>query len=270
VNLRGTLLVVALLAAGALAGCRAKARVDVGDAGAEEREVVVFAASSLQDAFGGISTAFRAAHPGVEVRLNFAGSQQLKTQIEHGARFDVLASADTPSALALARANHLGPLVTFAENEPVVAVAPAAAAVVRTLADLPEADRLVIGTPEVPIGRYTLELLDRASSELGEDFRARVEAKVASRELNVRQVLSKVLLGEAQAGVVYRSDTVAARGRVHVIEIPRHLNVVARYPIAVAARATHPRLARAFLDFVSSPAGHEALGTWGFRVPEGR
>ena len=87
----------------------------------------------------------------------------------------------------------------FAETEPVVVVAPAAAGLVRKLADLQNVERLVVGTREVPIGRYTLELFDRASAELGEDFHRRVEAKIVSRELNARQVLSKVLLGEAQA-----------------------------------------------------------------------
>jgi len=259
------LLALAALSAGGLAGC--PSRSSSGDSGVEERELVVFAASSLQDAFGRIAASFRSVHPGVQVKLAFAGSQQLRTQIEHGASFDVLASADSASALPLVRANHLGALATFAENEPVIVVAPAAASVVRGLADLPKVERLVVGVPEVPIGRYGLEILDRAASELGEDFRRRVEARVASRELNVRQVLSKVLLGEAQAGIVYRSDAATAKGRVRIVEIPVHLNVAARYPIAVAARARHPRLARGFVDFVRSPAGRGALVAAGFRVP---
>jgi molybdate transport system substrate-binding protein len=237
-----------------------------GDA-ASEQALVVFAASSLQDVFTALAALFRAAHPGVEVNLSFAGTHQLRTQIEQGATFDVLAAADDVNALALVRSNHLGKLETFAENEPVIVVAPAAAGLVRKLADLPNVDRLVVGTPEVPIGRYTLDVLDRATAELGEDFRRRVEAKVVSRELNVRQVLSKVLLGEAQAGVVYRSDALVAKGRVVVIEIPAPHQVVAHYPIAVAARAPHPHLARAWVEFVRSPPGRSALVQAGFRVP---
>ncbi len=262
---RGFLIALAALSGGVLAGCPSPS--SSGDSSDEEQELVVFAASSLQEAFGRIAASFRIEHPGVDVKLAFAGSQQFRTQIEHGASFDVFASADSVNAVPLVRANYLGALATFAENEPVIVVAPAAASAVRSLADLPEVERLVVGTPEVPIGRYSLEIFDRASSELGEGFRRRVEARVVSRELNVRQVLSKVLLGEAQAGIVYRSDALAAKGPVHVVEIPANLNVVARYPIAVAARAPHPRLARAFVDFVRSPSGRAVLVASGFRVP---
>jgi molybdate transport system substrate-binding protein len=262
------------LAALAVAACFGCAREDahtdssVGDAGTAEREVVVFAASSLQDAFTRLEASFRTAHPGVEVKLSFAGTQQLRTQVEHGASFDVFAAADSLQALALARANHLAPLTTFAENEPVVVVAPDAASRIERFGDLPKIERLVVGAPEVPIGRYTLEVLERASTDLGEDFRRQVEARIVSRELNVRQVLAKVMLGEAQAGVVYRSDALSAKTPVRVLEIPREYNVVARYPIAVAVRATHPRLARAWVDHVTSPAGRAVLTAAGFRVPE--
>jgi molybdate transport system substrate-binding protein len=255
-----------LLALGASAAC-GRSETGSGDA-AKERELVVLAASSLEGAFSALAASFRASHPGVEVKLSFAGTQQLCTQIEHGASFDVLAAADSVRALALVRSNHLGPLWTFAVNEPVIVVAPAAAGGVRSLGELPNVERLVVGTPEVPIGRYTLEVLDRAAAELGEDFRRRVEARIVSRELNVRQVLSKVLLGEAQAGIVYRSDALAAQGRVLVLEIPRPLNAVAHYPIAVAARAPHPHLARAWVELVSSPLGRAALAAAGFGAPE--
>jgi molybdate transport system substrate-binding protein len=257
----------ALLALALPAACNRSGSEKSGEAA--ERKLVVFAASSLQDVFTTLTASFRAEHDGVEVQLNFAGTQQLRTQIEHGASFDVLAAADSVHAQSLVRTKHLGPLSTLAENEPVIVVAPSASARVRRLADLPEVDRLVIGSPEVPIGRYTLEVLDRAARELGHDFRRRVEAKVVSRELNVRQVLSKVLLGEAQAGVVYRSDALAAKGRVRLVEIPRTLNVIARYPIGAALKAPHPGLARAWIDFMRSPEARAALTAAGFRPPAG-
>jgi molybdate transport system substrate-binding protein len=234
----------------------------------EERELIVLAAASLEEAFTSLAESFRALHPGVEVKLSFAGSRKLLTQIEHGATFDVLASADTASALPLVRDQHLGALSTFAENEPVIVVAPSAAELVLGVADLPRIERLVIGSAELPIGRYTAEVLDRASRELGADFRSRVEAKVVSRELNVRQVLSKVVLGEAQAGIVYRTDALAAKDRVRMVPIPKEFNVIARYPIAVASRAPHPALARAWVDFVRSPDGQAVLSKAGFRSPE--
>lgn len=119
--------------------------------------------------------------------------------------------------------------------------------------------RLVIGTPEVPIGTYTLQILQKAKSELGPDFPARVQARVVSRELNVRQVLTKVMLGEADAGIVYRTDARSAGDKVRTVEIPVELNVLAEYPIATVTRAPHPELARAWVALVTGPAGQTAL-----------
>jgi molybdate transport system substrate-binding protein len=266
VNRRALVGALLSLALGSAAACR-RSKTASGDA-ARERELVVFAASSLEGAFTSLASSFRAAHPGVEVKLSVAGTQQLRVQIEHGATFDVFAAADSINALALVRSRHLGQLWTFAQNELVIVVSPAAAGVVRRLGDLPKVERLVVGAPEVPIGRYTLEVLDRATAELGEEFRRRVEARIVSRELNVRQVLSRVVLGEAQAGIVYRSDAVLAKGRVLVVEIPKPPNAVAHYPIAVAARAPHPHLARAWVDLARSPSGRSVLTAAGFGVPE--
>ena len=132
------------------------------------------------------------------------------------------------------------------------------------LADLPRAERIVVGAPEVPIGSYTLQILRRAAGKLGADFPMRVEAKIVSRESNVRQVLAKVQLGEADAAIVYLSDALAARGKVAVVEIPPELNVMAEYPIAALKAAPHPDLARRFIELVRSPAGLSDLHEAGF------
>jgi len=234
---------------------------------AREQRLIVFAAASLREAFTAMVDGFERAHPGVEVSFNFAGTQALRTQLEQGAAVDVFASADPQHMQALVRASRASAPVVFARNEPVIVVATEAAASVRALSDLPSAARIVIGAPEVPIGRYTLQILDRAAPALGSDFRARVEAKVASRELNVRQVLAKVALGEAQAGVVYRTDALASRERVGVVTIPPDLNVLAEYLIAVVNGAPHRELARAWVDFVVSAEGQRVLGSAGFLAP---
>src|SRR4029079_6784843 len=147
----------------------------------------------------------------------------------------------------------------FTCNEPVAVVRAALSSTLKTFADLPRAERIVIGVPEVPIGAYTLQILQKAAAKLGADFPARVQAKVASHELNVRQVLAKVTLGGADAGIVYRSDAKAAAGKVAVVGIPPELNVVAEYPIAALKAAPHPDLARRFIELVKSPAGAAAL-----------
>ena len=124
--------------------------------------------------------------------------------------------------------------------------------------------RLVIGVPEVPIGAYTLQILDRARTQFGQDFPARVQARVASRELNVRQVLTKVMLGEADAGIVYRTDARSGGDKVRIVEIPAQFNVVAEYPIAAVARAPRPELARAWIALLTGPTGRSALVEAGF------
>jgi molybdate transport system substrate-binding protein len=215
----------------------------------QHRELVVFEAASLKDAFGRLARRFEAENPGVTVVANPAGSQELRAQLEHGAAADVVATEHLVAAPAI-----------FTCNEPVVIVRAAVASAVRTFADLPRAERIVVGTPEVPIGGYTREILRRA----GADFAARVEARVVSRELNVRQVLAKVTLGEADAGVVYRTDARLGRDAVRVVEIPAPLNVVAEYPIAALAAAPHAELAQKFVTLVTSPAGGEALREAGF------
>lgn len=226
----------------------------------QHRELVVFEAASLKDAFGRLARRFEAENPGVTVVANPAGSQELRAQLEHGAAADVVATADRKTMDALAAQHLVAAPAIFTCNEPVVIVRAAVASAVRTFADLPRAERIVVGTPEVPIGGYTREILRRA----GADFAARVEARVVSRELNVRQVLAKVTLGEADAGVVYRTDARLGRDAVRVVEIPAPLNVVAEYPIAALAAAPHTELAQKFVTLVTSPAGGEALREAGF------
>ena len=228
-------------------------------------QLTVFAASSLRDAFQDLGRSFEQQHPGTSLSFNFAGSQELRTQVEHGARADVLASADPRTLRALADAGLALQPQVFARNEPVIVVPAGNPAGIHSLADLPRARRLVIGAPEVPIGEYTVRILEAASRRYGPAFGAAVEARVASRELNVRQVLAKVALGEADAAIVYRTDALASRGAAEVISIPPQLNVVAEYPIAVLRGAPRPGLARAFVELVLSPAGQAVLARHGFQ-----
>jgi molybdate transport system substrate-binding protein len=119
-----------------------------------------------------------------------------------------------------------------------------------------------------------VQIWEKAAAKLGADFAARLQAKVVSRELNVRQVLAKVVLGEADAGIVYRSDAIAAKGKgketISVVEIPSDLNVTAAYPIAALKASPRPTLARAFIDLVRSPAGATVLREAGFVPCPGR
>ncbi len=226
-------------------------------------ELVVFEAASLKDAFARLAAAFEAAHPPVRVVLNSAGSQELRAQIQQGAAADLFASADRGQMDPLAAAGVIETPVLFACNRPVL-VTRAGLDGVASLRDLPGVARIVLGAPDVPIGRYAEMVLQRAAALYGADFPSRVRARVVSRELNVRQVLAKVVLGEADAAIVYATDVAAAHGQARVIELPPAATVLAEYPIARVRAGREPALARAFLDLLRGPAGAAALAEAGF------
>src|SRR5580698_1108392 len=253
---------IALLLCGGL-GASVAAKAPAGD-------LVVFEAASLKDVFATLAAWFEKDHPGAHVVTNAAGSQELRAQIEHGAAADLFASADERHMQALVSAGlAVGPAL-FACNEPVIAVRSGLGATIKTFADLPRAERIVVGAPEVPIGAYTAQIWRKAAAKYGAALAAQIEAKVVSRELNVRQVLAKIVLGEADAGVVYRSDALAAKGKVVTVEIPPEINVTAAYPIATLKGAPNPELARAFIALVRSPSGVAVLREAGFVPCPGR
>jgi molybdate transport system substrate-binding protein len=229
---------------------------------AGQRELTVFAAASLREVFEDFGKTLET-KSGVKVHLNLAGSQELRTQIENGARADVFASADQKHMAALVQAKLVAEPRVFARNMPVVVVPKGNPAKVGSFEQLTRAKKIVIGVPEVPIGTYTVQILDKA----GAAFKEKVLANVASRELNVRQVLAKVVLGEADAGIVYKTDAIAGKDKVEIIEIPAQVNVVAEYPIAVLARAPQAAAAKAFVDLLLSDEGQKRLAAAGFVAP---
>jgi molybdate transport system substrate-binding protein len=233
-------------------------------------ELTVFAAASLTDAFREIGTIIEQANPGTKVRFNFAGSPTLRTQLAQGARADVYASADEPTMQAARRDGSLGgePRV-FAQNL-LVMIVPTQSPAIATLQELAKPDlKVVLAHREVPVGNYARQSLAKMSRDaaFGGDFAERVIANVVSEEVNVKQVVTKVQLGEADAGIVYATDvTTAARGALRAIDIPTQFNVIARYPIAVVKGARHAAGAQAFIDYVLSPAGQAVLTRHGFSM----
>jgi molybdate transport system substrate-binding protein len=226
--------------------------------------LTVFAAASLTEAFTLLGTVLDQRYPGLRTTFNFAGSQQLASQIEQGARADVFASADQ-RWMDYVRERHLimGTATEFVRNRLVVIVPRANPAGIARLQDLANPGiKVVLAADAVPVGRYSREALERLSRAPGfqPDFAQRVLRNVVSQEENVRGVVAKVHLGEADAGIVYRSDvTPATAGRVHVIDIPDRYNVIARYPIALVRGGANPDAAGAFISFVLSPLGQRVL-----------
>jgi len=235
-----------------------------------ETTLTVFAAASLTDAFGEVAAAFSAANPGVTVAFNFAGSNQLATQIGAGAPADVFASANQAQmdvAVETGRIDAGAPQV-FVTNRLVVVVPADNPASITDLTDLATPGVvLILAAEEVPAGRYALEIMDRASDAVGvgSTFRDDVLANVVSYEENVRSVLNKVVLGEADAGIVYTSDAISKPG-VTAIEIPDELNVLAEYPIAVLNDSAYAEDAAAFVAYVLGPEGQATLANYGFGV----
>lgn len=231
------------------------------------RVLQVFAAASLTDAFRQLGAEFEASHPGVKVVFNFAGSQQLLQQLAQGAWADVLATADSSQMQAAVREGAVtsGASQVFARNRLMVVTPPENPAGVRGLSDLARPGlKLVLADKRVPAGAYTLTMLERAAAdrEFGPAFTSAVLSNVVSHEQNVRAVLAKVALGEADAGVVYVTD--ARAQKVGAVAIPDRLNPVAVYPMAVVARPKNPELARQFVTFALSPRGQKVLTRNGF------
>ncbi len=230
--------------------------------------LTVFAAASLTDSFKEIGQAFEAAHPGVKVTFSFAGSQQLRAQMEQGAKADVFASADTKNMDPLKTENLLsGDYQVFAHNLLTVIIPKANSAGLATLQDLTKpGTRIILADASVPAGSYTLQILDKLSADpvYGSGFKTKVLANVVSKETDVKAVVSKVSLGEADAGVVYTTDARAAGDKLSAIGIPDQFNVIATYPIAVLKGSANPSLAQQFVDFVLSSDGQDILSKNGF------
>lgn len=236
----------------------------------EARTLTVFAAASLTDTFTEIGKGFESVNPGVTITFNFAGSQALRTQIEEGAPVDVFASASGKEMDALVTGKFVadGTSQVFLNNKLVVILPADNPAGLEKLEDLANSGiKLVLAAEEVPVGNYARQALDLMSGSFGTDFKDKVVANVVSNEDNVKQVVAKVQLGEADAGIVYTSDAVAAP-ELKTIEIPTELNVIAEYPIARLTNSANADLAEAFIAYVLSADGQSVLQKWGFAPAE--
>ena len=230
------------------------------------RSLTIFAATSLTDAQEELADAFEAEHPGLQVRTNYASSSTLATQIGEGALADVFASANALQMSRIGEAGLLrGEARIFASNRVALIVPAANAARVQSLDDLAQPDlRLVLALPGTPIRAYTDYLLQAAAAERDERYLADTLANLKSEEANVRLVLTKVLLGEADAAFVYHSDiTPDIADQILVITTPERYQSEIAYPIAVLSHSRQPSLAAAYVDFVLSRAGQAILERWG-------
>lgn len=248
-----------------LAGC---ANTAPSAPSAPSQKLTIFAAASLTDALDEIGDKFKQQQPGVTLDFNYAGSQQLRTQLEQGAVADVFASANMKE---MDNAIEAGLVVSgtpqiFVRNRLAVIVPQDNPGSVKDLRDLSKPGlKIVLAAPSVPVGGYALTALAKMNADFGPTFSQAVLSNVVSQEDNVKQVVAKIQLGEADAGIVYSSDvTPGAAAKVIKLEIPDKYNVLATYPIAVLQAAPHADLGGRFVDYVLSPEGQAILAKWGF------
>ncbi len=239
---------VLIVAAGVVAAC--------GGDTSQSSGTTVFAAASLTEAFTELGDAFTAEQPDADLTFVFASSSDLARQVVEGAPVDVFASADPANMANVtdAGAASAEPMV-FATNRAAIIVAPGNPLQISSVEDLATADLVVVVcSPDVPCGTYAGTIFDNAGVDVTPD----------SYEENVKAVATKVTLGEADAGIVYTTDVLAAGDAASGVEIPDDVNVVAEYPIVAVSDST---AARAFIEFVTSAAGQRILASHGFGAP---
>jgi len=246
---------VVLLSLVVTAGCGSKSESPSAGGG----QLIVFAAASLKGAFTDIGKQFQNDNPGASVEFSFAGSSDLATQLVQGAQADVFASADTKSMDKAAQAGLLAANpVNFASNTLTIAVAPGNPKKITTFRDLTRpGTTVVVCAPQVPCGAAT-QKVEKATG---------VDLAPVSEESSVTDVLNKVTTGQADAGLVYVTDAIAAGAKVAAVPFPEAAGAVNTYPIASLEQSQNPELARKFLDLVTGDAGQKTLSAAGFAKP---
>ncbi|WP_419997649.1 molybdate ABC transporter substrate-binding protein [Streptomyces boninensis] len=231
------------------------------DSGAQSKDgdttLTVLAASSLTDVFAEAGKAYEKAHPGTKVRFSFAGSQELAAQVRQGVPADVLVTADTKTMTGLKSETATPPSV-IAKNRLTIATTPGNPKHIKSLKDLTKPDlKVVLAADEVPVGRYSKQILDDQ----------KLKVKPASEEPNVRAVLSKVQLREADAGIVYVTDAAVAKAKTDTVAIPAAQNAIASYPAASLKSSEHADAAADFAKWLRGAKAQTLLRQAGFDKP---
>ena len=263
---RATALAGLLTAVLTVAGCsssggtkpsRAASSPPAGGA-AVKGSITVDAAASLTGAFTTLKAQFVKLHPGTQITFKFGASSDLATQIVQGDAVDVFASAAPANMDAVVNAGLAHHPVNFASNTAEIATPPKNPAHIASVPDLAKSGvKVALCAPKVPCGVVAAEVFKNA----------KITVKPTATEENVKATLAVVESGEVDAGVVYVTDVKAAGSKVHAVVIPADVNASTQYPIAALTKSNNPALAKAWVDYVLSPAGSQVLQAAGFSRP---
>lgn len=218
----------------------------------------MFAAASLTGAFTQLGKQFEAAHPGDKVTFSFGPSSGLATQITNGAPADVFASAAPANMQQVVSAGDASHPTSFVKNIMEVAVPPANPGHVKSVKDLAKSSvKVALCQPQVPCGVVAAKVFSNAG----------IKVKPVTLEPDVKSTLTKVELGDVDAGMVYVTDVMSAGSKVKGVTIPAGINASTTYPIATISKSSHKSIAQAFVAYVLSPAGQKVLTAAGFEKP---
>jgi len=242
----------------ALAACGSSSS-STAASGKPSGRLVVFAAASLNAAFDKIAAQFEKANPGVTVKFNYAGSSSLATSLKQGAPADVFASANTQNMTVVTDASLAsGTPKVFARNQGEIMVEAGNPKNITSVSNLANpAIKVVLCAPEVPCGSLAKQIFEKAD----------VTVKAVSEETSVSGVVTKISLGEADAGIVYVTDVKAGGDKIAGVAIPANQNVVVDYPITELKDAPNATAAAAFISYVLGPEGQKVLASFGFLPP---
>ncbi|TDX52710.1 molybdate ABC transporter substrate-binding protein [Orenia marismortui] len=259
----GALILVMML----MAGCQGSKSTANSN---EPITIRIMAAASLTEVFNDLKAEFEKEYDDIKLEINYAGSQALYSQITSGVTSDIFASANIKYMNQLDEANMVAKPTIFARNKLVIVVSKQTQVEINGIKDLlQDGISIVIADKSVPVGRYTVQMLNKQNDnpQLSANYKEKFFAAVVSKELDVKSVLAKVELGEADAGVVYKTDANASdKDKVKVVNIKDQYNVIATYPIAPlkGINSEHQEAAAKFLDYLYSQEGGKILEGRGF------
>jgi molybdate transport system substrate-binding protein len=230
------------------------------------KTITVFAPSALTEAIKQLGADFEAKQGDVKVQFEVGHTPTQRTQIEQGATPDVILAAGRNDIDALAEQSLIAPeqVKPLARNQLIIVVPPDNPANITTVEDLARPGvRLLIAEPDLPVGMATQKLLENLNGAVAPDFKEKALANVVSRELGVKPIVSKIALGEADAGIVYLTDATAAP-ELTTLAIPKESNVTVAFVVAPLAGSANPEMAKAFVDYVLSDEAQALLHAQGF------